>query len=628
MKHLILTLTVASASLTTTAADFKPIAFNGPVAAAKSTSRASSETEPNAMDFTYAGEVAGASSIGASTSDEVFMAIEIPETLANAYAGNTITAFNATTGVYSSGNQYLNHINDVIVFITDDLGAEPFYTQPGTLGPDGFTDYTIELNTPYTIEAGKKFFIGYRFHPTESPTLKREYYISCDNDGFADPASCWIGYNTLAGEQFYQSFANQIGALCMGFRVVGDNLPADGVNLRYGSGPEYVEPGIPFSYNLSVRGFGNAKAENVDVTYTIGSEEPRTINVPIGGNGIGFNEEAVITINDMVCDHEQPESHISFEITRVNGEANIARANAVSASISCFTRSKGYDRMHVIEEVTGTWCKWCPRGIVMMEYIKTNYPGMFAGIAVHDSDAMAAASCVAALEAVGIPGYPFMFIDRTVGDDPGNLKLIDNIADANYPAPMRVSQLESSTTDENTIDINASVQFAFDTDNADNRYRLAFYITENGVGPYRQLNAYAGGSEGVMGGWELKASSVSTYFDDVARMLYGEVTGFESSIPADIKAGEEYPFSINIVPTYVKGRKFTVTAFIVDNTLFSIRNAAQIEVNIPDDSSVGEIEAAATDGSEWYDLHGRRVANPGHGLYILRKGSSTSKVLL
>lgn len=46
-------------------------------------------------------------------------------------------------------------------------------------------------------------------------------------------------------------------------------------------------------------------------------------------------------------------------------------------------------------------------------------------------------------------------------------------------------------------------------------------------------------------------------------------------------------------------------------------------------SGIGAVEAEDCDApAAYFDLHGRRISNPGHGLYILRHGEKASKVIL
>ena len=37
------------------------------------------------------------------------------------------------------------------------------------------------------------------------------------------------------------------------------------------------------------------------------------------------------------------------------------------------------------EEATGTWCSWCPRGAVAMNWMDHDYEGFLQGIAVHNA---------------------------------------------------------------------------------------------------------------------------------------------------------------------------------------------------------------------------------------------------
>lgn len=46
------------------------------------------------------------------------------------------------------------------------------------------------------------------------------------------------------------------------------------------------------------------------------------------------------------------------------------------------------DKKVWVEEATGTWCGWCPRGEVYMNYLYAKYPEHFVGIAVHQKDPM------------------------------------------------------------------------------------------------------------------------------------------------------------------------------------------------------------------------------------------------
>lgn len=592
----------------------------------KAPSRADGDETP-AIDFTYAGEPMAAYHFRQAKGAKVYLAFQFTPAMATAYAGNTITALNATTGAYVLNGIRSNRITDINVFITEDLNGEPFYSQTGKLGTSAYTQYAVDLQTPYVIEAGKGFYMGYWFNTTESYTTKREYYACADGDTGADPAGCWIGI-VKNGATVWEQLADQYGALNMGCRIVGESLPVNGVDVLGVLGTDYAEPGVAFSNSLNLRGCGANSPETIEVTYTIGSDAPKTVAVPVAG-GIAYGEEKTVVVPGLVYDKEQLETPVSLEVTRVNGADNFSTRRSGSSQFDCFPRSKGFDRLHLVEEATGTWCGWCPRGIVALEYLKEKYSDKFVAVALHGTDEMSKTSTTSMIQALGIPGYPYMIIDRVYGDDPGYYKsYFDPIAARNYPAVMRISSLEASVSEKQELTIDTKVQFSYDTDNSAGRYRLAYYLTEDGVGPYKQTNAYAGGASGVMGGWERKGSSVSTIYNEVGRAQLGGYSGFANSIPAQIVAGEEYAYATTSGLKDITNGKFTVIAFIVDTKTGQVVNAARIEAENPYFSSIGEVEAPEAEAGEWYDLHGRRVASPSSGLYILRRGSTATKVLV
>ena len=65
----------------------------------------------------------------------------------------------------------------------------------------------------------------------------------------------------------------------------------------------------------------------------------------------------------------------------------------------------------VFEEAGGTWCPWCPQGIVAMETLEQNYPLTAIPIAVHNGDIMTNTLYDASLD---MPTYPSARIDRKI----------------------------------------------------------------------------------------------------------------------------------------------------------------------------------------------------------------------
>lgn len=74
----------------------------------------------------------------------------------------------------------------------------------------------------------------------------------------------------------------------------------------------------------------------------------------------------------------------------------------------------------VAEELTGSWCGWCVRGIVALEETKKAHPEQFIAIAVHGNDFLESpeyTDYIAGL--IGSSGYPNSVVNRdrnTAGD--------------------------------------------------------------------------------------------------------------------------------------------------------------------------------------------------------------------
>ncbi|MDE6134277.1 MAG: hypothetical protein K2F79_01735, partial [Muribaculaceae bacterium] len=212
-------------------------------------------------------------------------------------------------------------------------------------------------------------------------------------------------------------------------------------------------------------------------------------------------------------------------------------------------------------------------------------------------------------------------------------------------------ELAWEKTSETAVSITATTAVATDTENPGNRYRLAFYITEDGVGPYKQSNYYSGGSLGSMGGWESKGSTVETYYDDVARVLMGGRTGYASSLPESLEAGQEYTYSCNANISTVDGDEFFITGLLIDNQTGCIVNARQTKASKTEEggSGLSDIEKSGFavyggngtvnfvgeyDSAFVYNVAGHLVATA-HGessvalpagLYIVKAGDKTAKI--
>ena len=221
------------------------------------------------------------------------------------------------------------------------------------------------------------------------------------------------------------------------------------------------------------------------------------------------------------------------------GDAD-ASNDMLSTSISAV--SSVVPRVVVGEEKTGEWCGWCPRGGVALAEMAISNPDDFIGIAVHNGDPMTDATYDEGMGTL-IGGYPSAIVDRGADVDPSGMTA--DFLERLQTDPAAVL-LNGATWDPVTRVLEVSVKTTF-SQNASNSYKVACALTEDGVtgtdGGYNQSNAYAGGGNGVMGGYEALPNPVPAaqmVYDHVARSIAPSFAGSSNSFPASINAGEDY----------------------------------------------------------------------------------------
>lgn len=203
------------------------------------------------------------------------------------------------------------------------------------------------------------------------------------------------------------------------------------------------------------------------------------------------------------------------------------------------------DKVVLIEEATGTWCGWCVRGTVMMDYMTENYSNNFIGIAVHNEDPMMVADYDSWIGGF-IGGYPSSLADRDGSEyDPLDMESIT--VEKAVDAPAATIDVTHSLSG-NTITINLTANY---NENLNGDYRLNAILVEDhlsGSGStWGQTNYYSGGPYGPMGGFEDEGSPVTgLFYDHVGRALVGGVDGDASSLPSSGTAGSSYNYSYTI----------------------------------------------------------------------------------
>lgn len=245
----------------------------------------------------------------------------------------------------------------------------------------------------------------------------------------------------------------------------------------------------------------------------------------------------------------------------------------LSSTYVLSVENTGYQRNVTIEEGTGTWCSWCVRGIVALQYMQTKYPDSFIGIAIHDNDAMT----VAAYNSfTGFNNWPICNVDRTyMKQQVSSSSQLEDLYNLERAASTygKIDVNAKFSSDQKAILINTSSVFSIDSLSACN---VALVMLEDSVTGYAQKNAYSGGSYGVMGGYENKPDVIKDeVFNHVARGIYPNYYG--ATLCDSIKKNMTYTYNDSIeIPSYVQhNSKLSIVALLMNKNSGKIVNAAK-----------------------------------------------------
>lgn len=298
----------------------------------------------------------------------------------------------------------------------------------------------------------------------------------------------------------------------------------------------------------------------------------------------------------------------------------------------------------VCEEVTGTWCQYCVRGLGAMNYMREHYPDGFIGIGIHNDGSPQVPDSMAidgekylnwVMQSFGMGGFPNCVMNRSSSYqiDPGNIPYY-------YENIKKFDRHEAGISATATYDaasgqVNVKSEVLFTKSYEEANFRLFYVVIENNVHRthaetgilndycgYDQINAYAGGGYGECYGFEKLPQIVNAddmWYNDVARGTWpkDDFKGVKNIFPKTINEGDllsyECSFALPEKIHHVENCEVVVILLDKDGRFLNADNAKVLDeqtgISLP--SSVQHPESTV-----YYDLRGRRVTRPSHGIYI------------
>jgi len=394
------------------------------------------------------------------------------------------------------------------------------------------------------------------------------------------------------------TFSNPVGSIGI-LNIYPTNPTAEGGNNQVGfyvddvsydhipASLPAVNGGVTFVNQL---GGIAGQSSNVECTVrNLGSDDITSFDIEYTYNGMAPVQESVgpITLLSLATYSHTFATPVTLvagslpltvTISNVNGAGTDANPGDDAKSITINPVVPAAGKVVLGEEATGTWCGWCPRGAVYMDYMSATYPDFWAGVAVHNNDPMTDAVYDAGLNPLIGGSYPNLVVDRGAANDPSAVEqsFLQQIV-----IPPTAFLANGATYDASTRVLEVSVDVDFQLA-ASGNWKVAVVLTEDGVtgtaGNYNQVNYYAGGGNGAMGGYETLPDPVPAaqmVYDHVGRVISPSFDGKGNIFPTAINAGDSYTVCFSFtLPASWDDSKIHVISFL-RNPNGSIDNAAQ-----------------------------------------------------
>jgi thiol-disulfide isomerase/thioredoxin len=509
---------------------------------------------------------------GAKVIGQIGAAIYLPEM--SSFVGDTIRQ------IYFM-NQAKN-ATDIKVFVRSDLNGADLASQ-AVASVAAKAVYNVTLDKPYIID-GSPIYVGYTMNITALGSQADQYPMVVN--GGSNP----YGYYALLGDATYndweQDGANYGNAIIAAV-VTGKNMPHNTVLINSMSSEKALTGDSVYATGTATN-YGVDKVDKITVNYKYGTDDnPVVINLDQPMNGYGTSTEFQIDMKAPAAGHYK----VGSTITKVGDADNVSKKSITSYLV---TMEKSFPRTSVMEEGTGAWCGYCPRGITGIENLKTAHPDNFIAIAVHSGDKMEAATYSSIINKFS--GFPDCLMDRKNEGDPHDdadtLFAFSQKEGAEGTISLSCKYKDAS---KSTITVSTKSKFSISADK--DIYRVAYALFEDGVtGPtYYQKNYYnkdsllAGGysedelnqyfGADIQADWFYKPYTITPFvFNHVGRAIYS-ADGVENSIQGAITPDFSYTHSMDIAlpdTAILNKDNVHVVALLLDSQTGEIVNAAQV----------------------------------------------------
>lgn len=467
--------------------------------------------------------------------------------------------------------------------------------------------------------------VGYSFTDMVGTTPIVLHYTNGNSGGF------YMQYSSNATtRQWIDGSGWGLGDLTISLHMEASKLTRNIVSIDRVLDDDVCKVGEKVTSSVIIKNESALPVENISyVIYRDGVPQPEqtqylssalgygttgAINIELSGTTVGLNTYEI-------------------EITKTDGEANQSKDNKQPMNVIALNEFA--KRTSVVEVFTGTWCGYCPRGIVGVNKLKNIYGDNIIILAGHSGDPMESNYYMDFMRYVN-SGYPSAMFDRAYTADPymgdnsgyvfGADKVVESISNT-YPSEATIS-IEALWTDNNKKEIKAvaTPSFLYSRPSS-NPYAVVFLLSEDGMtgfgGDWSQANNYVG--ETSITDPEMrkyvngKSYMTETYNNVIVHSweAYDGMTNGES----DVKQSSAQPYHATLdlsANTIIQNKSnLSLTALLINRKHGRIVNAAQVKLT--DATGIAGVEETKPVEATYYNINGMRTNTPSKGINIIRK---------
>lgn len=455
----------------------------------------------------------------------------------------------------------------------------------------------------------------------------------------------------------YRSWTDVSDQCSSTMQVLLDGAPKYAASVLAGTTSYFGATGIENPLTFYVENHGAAGVKSIDYsfeyngnTYT-GQQKFRKALSSVYGVQTSFEIDLPVV-------DKKDYYPVELKITKVNGNDNEDAENQLTQQVCIFDKLPKHRAL--LEEYTGTWCGYCPRGYVGLAAMNRLYPEDFVALSYHNSESERKPDPMEVMPGSDYPsnisGFPSAWLDRAyevdayggfnassteLGIDDAWKAVCGLLAEANIDVKAELN------ADKTAVEAKANVSFPLEINNA--RYGVEFVLVADGLtgtaDGWTQKNYYAKGKNGTDFSEpefeqfvEASGNVSGLVFDDVA-VATTRLTGENQYLPEAIEEDKVYELPATFQLAKVKNTSgenivqnadnLRVVAVLIDYNDGTVVNAAKT-LRLGEATGIKGVNADE-DGKpvEIYDLSGRRLNSMQQGLNIVKTADGrTSKIIV